>query len=178
MMTEPYTGEIQIFGFSFAPYQWAFASGQLVPLQQNTALFSLIGTTYGGNGQSTFQLPNLAARQACGSGQGPGLTDRDVGETFGSFQVTLTNDQIPGHNHIMTEYVPTSAETVGPSPSSGIGVIESGNFTAFASVAGAAALMNPMMVQPAGSNIPHNNIQPCLGLNYSIALVGNFPSFP
>ena len=176
-MTEPYLGEIQILGFSFAPYQWAFASGQLVPIQQNAALFSLIGTLYGGNGQTNFQLPNLASRQACGAGQGPGLTDRELGEPFGSFQVSLTNDEIPGHNHIMTEYVPTSAETVGPGVTSGIGIVESGNFTAFASTPGTAVQMNPMMVQPAGSSIPHNNIQPYLGLNYSIALSGNFPSF-
>jgi microcystin-dependent protein len=177
MMTEPYLGEIQILGFTFPPYQWAFAGGQLVPIQQNSALFALIGTLYGGNGQTNFQLPNLASRQACGAGQGPTLTNRELGETFGSFQVSLTNDEIPSHNHIMTEYVPTSAETVGPTVTSGIGTVESGNFTAFASVPGAPVAMNPMMVQPAGSNIPHNNIQPYLGLNFSIALAGTFPSF-
>src|ERR1700758_2466732 len=100
-MTSPYIGEIQIFGFNFAPYQWATCSGQLLPISQNTALFSLLGTNFGGNGQSNFQLPNYMGNAACGQGQGPGLTPRVVGDSFGSESVTLLQTEMPTHNHSM-----------------------------------------------------------------------------
>ena len=98
-MSDPYIGEIQIFGFNFNPRGWAFCNGAVLPISQNTALFALLGTTHGGNGQSTFQLPNLAARAACHFGQGPGLGSRAMGETFGASTATLSILEIPPHSH-------------------------------------------------------------------------------
>ena len=98
-MGTPYVAEIRMFGGNFAPRGWAFCNGQILPLSQNTALFSLLGTTYGGNGTSNFALPNLQGRAAMGTGQGPGLSDRFLGETAGSPSVTLGIPQIPAHNH-------------------------------------------------------------------------------
>jgi microcystin-dependent protein len=175
-MTEPYLGEIQVFGFTYAPYQWAFCAGQSMPLQQNTALFALIGVTFGGNGTTSFQLPNLAARMGCGVGQGPGTSDRQLGETFGTFTETLTPDQLPPHNHTMVarnSAVPIAVPTI----NSALGRMANENYFAYANP-GAATTMNPLMVQPAGSNMPHANQQPYLGLNHCIALSGTFPSFP
>ena len=100
-MSEPFVGEIQIFGFNFPPRGWAPCNGATLAIQQNTALFALLGTQYGGNGQTTFQLPNLMAQAACNQGQGPGLTPRDIGETFGSATVTLTSQQMPNHTHTL-----------------------------------------------------------------------------
>lgn len=175
-MTEPYIGQIEIFGFNFAPYQWAFAAGQLIPIRQNTALFSLIGTIYGGDGQTTFALPNLASCQACGSGQGPGLTDRQLGELFGAFSVSLTTEEMPAHTHEMDIQIPNGDEVAAPGNNAAMGTVYSGNFMMYAQPA-TAAPMSPMMLQPAGSSLPHNNTQPYLGVNYSIALAGNFPAF-
>ena len=175
-MTQPFTGEIQIYGFYFAPSRWAFAAGQTIAVQQNTALFSLIGTTYGGDGSRTFQLPNLASRQACGSGTGPNLTQRVVGETFGEFGVSLTVDQMPSHVHSMNVFITAPDQTAVPNANSTIGIPGSSMHSMYAAP-GAAAVMSPVMVQPTGSNVPHNNVQPYLALNYCIALQGNFPSF-
>lgn len=175
-MTEPYIGQIEIYGFNFPPRQWAFASGQTIPIQQNTALFSLIGTIYGGNGQTTFQLPNLASLQACGSGSGPGLVPRDLGEVFGSYTVTLTAGEIPFHNHGMSTCTGSPNPTVVPSTNSCLGAFPSGGPLIYATP-DQPALMNPMMVEPFGGNQPHPNLQPYLALNFSIALEGVFPAF-
>jgi microcystin-dependent protein len=176
-MTEPYVGQIEIYGFYFAPARWAFAAGQLVPVQQNTALFSLIGSTYGGDGTRTFQLPNLASRQACGSGQGPGVTQRRVGDTFGDFAVSLTVDQMPGHNHGMNIFISAPNPTAIPDANSTISVPGATSGHSMYAVPGAAATMAPTMVLPTGSNVPHDNVQPYLALNYCIALSGEFPSW-
>ena len=173
-MTEPYIGQIEIYGFNFPPLHWAFAAGQTIAIRQNTALFSLIGTLYGGNGSTTFMLPNLASRQACGSGDGSTLTPRQLGETFGDFAVTLTTDTMPTHNHGMNVYTGSSKTTVEPSSNSMLGTFAT---TAIYAAPDSPTQMSPMMVQPAGGNQPHNNTQPYLGLNYSIALEGAFPSF-
>ena len=107
-MTEPYIGQIQLFGFNFNPLGWAFCNGTTLPISQNTALFSLVGTIYGGNGQTTFQLPNFAGRAGCQQGNGPGLSPRSLGETFGVNTVTLTSNQIPQHNHGVNAYSQTA----------------------------------------------------------------------
>lgn len=177
-MTEPYVGQIEIYGFSFAPLNWALAAGQLIAIQQNTSLFALIGTAYGGNGSTNFALPNLASSQACGAGQGTGgLTDREIGEQFGAFNVTLTLQELPIHNHGMNCFEPASPELQVPTTSTGIGTVGNGSFFLYGATGGATATMAPNMIQPAGGNQPHPNQQPYLGLNYSIALVGTFPRF-
>lgn len=176
-MTQPFLGEIQIFGFNFAPVNWAFAAGQTLPLRQYTALFSLYGVNFGGNGSSTFALPNLAVRQACGAGQGPGTQRRQLGETFGSYAVTLTNDTMPMHNHVFSDYQPDGSLSATPAASSAIGYAAQENFLAFA-VPGTTIALSPIAVSVAGNGVPHANTQPSLGLNYAVALVGNFPSFP
>src|SRR5439155_18983562 len=99
-MSEPFLGEIRLFGFNFAPRGWAFCQGQLLPIAQNTALFSLLGTTYGGNGQTTFALPDLRGRVAVGFGQGPGLSNIDLGQVSGAETATLTQAQMPAHGHL------------------------------------------------------------------------------
>jgi microcystin-dependent protein len=175
-MSDPFVGEVQIYGFSFPPKNWAFCNGGIVQIRQNTTLFSLIGTVYGGNGTTTFQLPNLASRQACSSGAGPGLTPRVVGETFGAFAVTLSTDELPAHNHGMNIYT-GSTETDGPSNNSGLGIVQTGNFLVYAPAPGTPAAMSPNFVLPAGGGQSHANVQPFLGINYSIALEGIFPSF-
>ncbi|OYY88961.1 MAG: hypothetical protein B7Y45_13585 [Sphingomonas sp. 28-66-16] len=174
-MTEPFLGEIQIFGFNYAPYSWAFAAGQLLPIQQNTALFSLLGTIYGGNGTSNYQLPNLSALQASGAGDGPGLAERVLGEQYGEPQVALTVNEMPMHLHSMATYpggpnltdVPTSNSRMsGFSPTPNI-----------YATPGTPTVMNPQAIMPAGGSLPHENLQPYLALNYCIALQGTFPSF-
>lgn len=177
-MTTRFVGEIQVFGFSFAPSGWAFAGGQLLALRQNTALFSLLGTTYGGDGVTTFQLPNLVSRFACNSGSGPGLTQRTIGEPFGDQKVTVLQDQLPAHTHILVDYQANSVsdQSTAPSSSFALGFPGNGSFSVFAPQP-PAAVMNPAMIGVAGGTQPHANVQPFLSLNYSIALQGDFPSF-
>jgi microcystin-dependent protein len=175
-MSSPFLGEIQIFGFNYPPYQWATANGATLSIQQFAALFSLLGTQYGGNGTSTFQLPNLIGRASCNQGTGPGLTQRPIGETFGEFNVALNTQTIPPHSHTMIANEPPVPAV--PAPVAG---------AAWAKFAGTAALVvgNPpatvslaaAAVNPAGGNVPHANQQPYLALNFCIALSGVFPSF-
>jgi microcystin-dependent protein len=176
-MTEPYIGEIQIFGFNYPPYQWAFANGQTLAVSQNTALFSLIGTYYGGNGSTTFQLPNLAARSACSQGQGPGLSLRGIGQVFGEEFVTLGISQMPGHGHSVTAFFERGAENKVGSPTTGalLGTPSAPSST-LANTAPNTSL-SPNAVGVSGGSQPHENRQPLLGLNYSIALYGAYPSF-
>jgi len=178
-MTSNFIGEVQIFGFSFAPAGWAFAGGQLLPLRQNAALYSLIGTTFGGDGNTTFQLPNLVSRFACGSGTGVGLTPRVIGETFGTQTVTLIESELPTHTHMLVDYQPGDPVDQATTPSSSLALGFPGNntFNVFASPPPTAA-MSPSMIAPAGGAQPHTNEQPFLGLTYAIALQGDFPSFP
>ena len=179
-MTQPFIGEIQLFGFNFNPRGWAFANGATLPISQNTALFSLIGTTYGGNGQTTFQLPNFAGRAGCEQGQGPGLSPRFLGESFGVNSVTLTSNQIPQHNHGVNAYSQpdTTKRTAVPANNGGLSVSGNGAERPFNS-GPADTTFAPNMIQPnTGGGVPHQNQQPYLGVNFCIALVGIYPSFP
>lgn len=180
-MTTPYIGEIQAFGFNFNPRGWAFCNGATLPISQNTALFALLGTTFGGNGQTTFQLPNLAGRAACGVGQGPGLSNRTLGQTFGSSTVTLLETQMPGHNHVVNAYShpDPSRRSSAPVANGGLSFLDAS--TAAKTFVGGSpnTQFAPNMISPfQGGGQPHENQQPYLGLNFCIALQGVFPSFP
>jgi microcystin-dependent protein len=168
-MSEPFLGEIRIFPYNFAPRGWAFCQGQILSIAQNTALFSLLGTTYGGNGQTTFALPDLRGRVAVSSGQGPGLSSYSLGEETGVESVTLISTEMPAHNHLVNaaNSDATDSAPVGNVPA----VIPSGGYTATPT-----GQMLAGMVSPSGGNQPHTNIQPVLVLNFCIALQGIFPS--
>src|SRR3546814_20493446 len=121
-MTEPFIGEIQLFGFNFAPRGWAYCNGALMAISQNTALFSLLGTQYGGDGKTTFGLPDFGGRSACDTGQGPGLTPRTQGETFGEDAVTLIGTQMPSHSHRLNVYPETDPGKRSDAPATGAGL--------------------------------------------------------
>jgi microcystin-dependent protein len=170
-MSNPFLAEIRIFPFNFAPKGWAFCDGQLMPLSQNTALFSLLGTIYGGNGTSNFALPNLQGSAPMHPGQGPGLSLHDLGETGGTQTVTLLESEIPSHPHPWTAsnqdgtvQGPATQLTAG-----GVGGIALYNPPA------SMTPLNPNAVVPAGGGQPHNNMQPYLTLNFCIALQGVYP---
>lgn len=167
-MSEPFLAEIRIFAGNFAPRGWAFCNGQILAIAQNTALFSLLGTTYGGNGQTTFALPDLRSRVPVHAGQGPGLSSVNLGEVSGTETVTLTVNEMPTHPH-------TANASNGASSASrpGGGVPASGGAYA---PSPDGAVMNPAMIGNTGGSQPHNNRQPYLGLNFIIALEGIFPS--
>ncbi|WP_233840200.1 tail fiber protein [Dyella sp. 2HG41-7] len=176
-MTQPFIGEIQVFGFNFAPYGWAQCNGPVLPISQYSALFSLIGTIYGGNGTSNFQLPNLAARAACSQGQGPNLTSRSPGNTFGVDSVTLAATQMPTHTHGFTLYnqPDTSLRSNTPTTNSALLVPLTDAFPTTS--VSPNTTFSPQMLSPNGGNQPHENRQPVLAINYCIALNGVFPSF-
>ena len=153
-MSNPFVGEIRMFGFTFAPKGWAFCDGQILPISQNTALFSLLGTQYGGNGTSNFALPDLQARFVIGQGPGPGLTPRVMGETGGSSSVTLLNAEMAAHAHLL----PVSSLPADRSNATGnylaippdpVYVNGAGNTSTF-----------PLTAQPVGGGLPHNNVSP------------------
>lgn len=178
-MTEPFVGQIQIFAFNFNPRGWAFCNGAIMPIQQNTALFSLLGTQYGGDGRTTFQLPNFIGSAACNASPlspPPGLTARVMGETFGSNSVTLTTDEMPAHTHAVTVYNQTDATKRTANPSTG-SALASPAISAFTAGTANAPFSNTL-VMPTGNNQPHENRQPYLAMNFCIALQGIFPSFP
>ena len=172
-MADPFVAEIRIFPFNFAPKGWAFCDGQLLPLSQNTALFSLLGTTYGGNGKSNFALPDLQGRAPMHPGQGPGLSLHDLGETGGSDTVTLLQSEIPAHAHTLranTDF----ADVQSPTPARSLA--RSQNANAYKAPAGQPVVaLAAQALAPAGGDQPHNNLQPYLTLNFNIALQGVFP---
>jgi microcystin-dependent protein len=170
-MADPFVAEIRIYPFNFAPKGWAFCDGQLLPLSQNTALFSLLGTTYGGNGKSNFALPDLQGRAAMAPGQGPGLSLHDLGETGGSDTVSLLESEMPAHAHSLRADVLDIADTNVVSAAASLALSASGTLYQDASNASLA----PEAVTPAGGDQPHNNLQPYLTLNFCIALQGVFP---
>jgi len=164
-MADPFVAEIRIFPFNFAPRGWAWCDGQVLPISQNTALFSLLGTTYGGNGKTNFALPDLQGRAPMHPGQGPGLSLHDLGETGGSETVTLLGSEIPSHSHAM-QFSANLGNSNNPAnnfyaaPRSGF-------------VYGSAASLTPISdnaITPAGGDQPHNNMQPYLTFYFNIAL--------
>jgi microcystin-dependent protein len=177
-MSDPFVAEIRIFPFNFAPKGWAFCNGQLLPLSQNTALFSLLGTTYGGDGKSTFGLPNLQGNVPMFYGQGPGLSLYDIGETGGSDNVSLLQTEIPAHTHSLNA---TTAAGTTPDPNGNLFADGDWSFQGntgkvqYYTVQAPAAQMSPLMVGFTGSSFPHNNMMPYLTLNFCIALQGVFP---
>jgi microcystin-dependent protein len=177
-MSSPFVAEIRIFGFNFAPNGWAFCAGQILPISQNTALFSLLGTTYGGNGQSTFALPNFQDNASMSQGQGPGLSDYALGQVSGVESVTLLTSEIPSHDHALAAATlsPINPAQNVPTPISGaqLGISNPGN--AYSSVATPVTTLHPQAIQPQGGSQPHNNMQPYLTLNFCIALQGIFPA--
>jgi microcystin-dependent protein len=170
-MADPFVAEIRIFPFNFAPKGWAWCDGQLLPLSQNTALFSLLGTTYGGNGKSNFALPDLQGRAPMHPGQGPGLSLHDLGETGGSETVSLLESEIPAHSHTLRA-VSDPADQAAPSPARSLA--RSNNGFAWNPTFTASALSGNALA-PAGGDQPHNNMQPYLTLYFCIALQGVFP---
>lgn len=176
-MTEPFIGQIQPFGFNFAPRGWAFCNGAVMAIQQNTALFSLLGVQYGGNGTTTFQLPNFTGRAGCNQGQGPGLTPRTIGETFGENSVTLTVQEMAAHSHALNVYAQGDTSKRASAPASGSALAAPTTLTPYATAAQPNAPFSPIACGIAGGGQPHENRQPYLAINFCIALEGVFPSF-
>jgi microcystin-dependent protein len=174
---DPFVAEIRIFPFNFAPKGWAFCDGQILPLSQNTALFSLLGTTYGGDGKSNFALPNMQGNVPMHPGQGPGLSLHDLGETGGSDTVSLLESEIPSHNHnFMVSNQQSDIQQ--PQPSVALGRTVGATPFVTGSPTPALVQMSSNSLSPAGGDQPHNNLQPYLTLNFCIALQGVFPPRP
>lgn len=171
-MADQFVAEIRIFPYNFAPSQWAFCAGQIMPISQNTALFSLLGTYYGGDGKSTYALPNLQGRVAIASGQGPGLSDYVLGEEAGVSDVTLLTTEVPGHTHTVNA-VSTKANK--QSPAGNRFAADAASKTAEYSTSTSDVNMAADLLNTVGGGQPHNNLQPYLTLNYCIALQGIFP---
>jgi len=170
-MADPFVAEIRIFGFNFAPTGWAFCDGQLMPIAQNTALFSLLGTTYGGDGKSIFALPDLQGSAPMHPDQGPGLSLHDLGETGGSETVTLLQSEIPAHSHTMRAATQDPADVKLVNPNASFGLSQEGPLYQDTQNATLAAQALP----PTGGSLPHTNMMPYLVLNFCIALQGVFP---
>ena len=179
-MSDQFVAEIRIFPFNFPPTGWAFCNGQLMPISQNTALFSLLGTTYGGDGKSTFALPDMQGNAPMQPGQGQGLSLRDLGEVSGVESITLLESEIPSHSHglgvaalVASDNVPNGGvPNVLARAASGLSPYVPG------SPVPALVTMNTQSILPAGGGLPHNNMQPYLTLNFCIALQGIFPQRP
>jgi microcystin-dependent protein len=176
-MSEPFVGEIRMFGGNFAPRGWMLCNGQTLAISSYTALFSLIGTTYGGNGVQTFQLPDLQGRLPVGQGQGPGLANYVIGESSGSEQVTLLVSNLPPHNHLLSAST-TAANTATIGNTVLPGKIASGHFYVAntGSPAPTVGHLNPMSASMAGSGLPHSNLMPSLCVSFIISTIGIFPS--
>ena len=168
---DPFVAEILIFPFNFAPKGWAFCDGQILPLSQNTALFSLLGTTYGGDGKSNFALPNMQGNAPMHPGQGPGLSLHDLGETGGSETVSLLESEIPSHSHQLRADILDIADTNVVSANASFALSSGGTLYQAAS----NAQLSGQALTPAGGDQPHNNMQPYLTLNFCIALQGVYP---
>jgi len=169
-MSNPFLGEVRLFGFGFAPQGWALCAGQILPINQNQALFALLGTTYGGNGTSTFALPDLRGRVPNNQGTGPGLSNYSIGQVGGTESETLGVQQMPAHTHAV------QASTGDPTTSQPGGkLLAAVGEGAYAAPPGDAT-MAATMIASAGGGQPHNNLPPYLTMNWCIALQGIFPS--
>ncbi len=169
-MADPFLGQIGVFSFPFAPKGWAFCNGQILSIAQNQALFALLGTTYGGDGITTFALPNLQSRAALSQGQGPGLSPYSLGQVGGEASHALTKNEIPAHTHGAA----TASDTTQLSPKLHYSAPNTGGNATYAPTA--SGTMGASAVGTSGSGQPHQNMQPNLPLNFCIALVGVFPS--
>lgn len=170
-MSSPYVGEIRMFGGTFAPAGWSFCDGQLMPISENDTLFNLIGTTYGGDGEETFALPDLRGRIPIHAGTGPAGVVRQIGETDGSESVTLTTQQMPAHNHAFL----ASTENGTAVPPTG-GVIGALGSAALFKQAAPSVSANANAITAAGGNQPHENMHPFLTVSFIISLFGIFPT--
>jgi microcystin-dependent protein len=171
-MSDPFLGSLMLVSFDYAPKGWALCNGQLMALAQNQALFSLLGTTFGGNGQTTFALPDLRGRYPISSGQGPGLSTYNLGQPGGSETITLTSATSPTHTHLL------NASTTNAAASSPSGAVPAttANITLYAQGIPASGSFDPSAVSQFGGSLPHTNLRPVLTMNWVIALVGIFPS--
>ena len=175
-MGQPFVGEIRIFAGSFAPNGWMFCSGQLLPIAQNETLFQLIGTTYGGDGESTFALPDLQGRVPVHQGQGPGLSERFIGEAGGSETVSLLASEMPAHTHALAA---SAAAAYARGPSQELVANQNGGVNSYAPAAASPpALLAASAIGVSGGGQPHNNLAPYLVVNYCIALQGIYPQRP
>jgi len=177
-MDNPFLGTISLFAGNFAPRGWALCNGQLLSIAQNQALFSILGTTYGGDGIRTFALPNMQGRAPIHWGQGPGLTSRVIGEAAGEEHVTLMIQQMPTHNHALNASTNTGNQ---PSPTNGVLAVSTdpdagGNPINFTAGTNVNTIMANNSIAPVGQNLPHDNMQPYLAVTFIIALEGIFPS--
>jgi microcystin-dependent protein len=181
-MSNPFLGEIRVFAGNFSPRGWAFCRGQLLPISQNDALYALIGTTFGGDGQTTFGLPDTQGRSVIGQGTGSGLSAYVIGQMSGTESVTLNTNQIPAHNHVLNAW---NVDATTPTPGPGVGLsnplnAHTGQSSLFYLDTTAVNPNSPVLpsdtVMSAGGNQPHDNMAPSLVLNYIIALEGVFPS--
>jgi microcystin-dependent protein len=190
-MSESLTGEIQVFGFNFPPYGWSLCNGNIYPISQNSALFALLGATYGGNGSSTFAIPDLRSRVAINQGQGPGLSYRELGERAGTESHTMTYSEMPIHTHVLsgggTTFMASSQPATQPAPSNTVNTIAAFNDPAFAAINNVYNGVTPDVALNGFSNLSgtigvtgngqsFSMMQPTLGLNYSICLYGVFPA--
>jgi microcystin-dependent protein len=173
-MSDPFLGEVRVFGFNFPPRGWAVCNGAVLPLAQNTALFSLLGVFYGGNGLSTFGLPDLRGRAALGTGQGPGLSDRQLGQLTGAATHTLTAAEVPAHSHTLNATASATSSVPGPT----LSLANTGNGAPAYRIPGTVVPMSAASLASAGGSQPHENRQPYLGLMFCIALQGVFPPRP
>lgn len=174
-MTDQFVAEIRIFGTSFAPTGWATCNGQLLPLSQNTALFSLLGTNYGGDGKSTFGLPDLGGSAAMHNGQGAGLSERGIGEIGGAEYITLLQSEMPFHTHQLNG---NSAFGASNDPAGRVVCKPFGGGNLYDPGAANQVTMAFESLAPAGSSLPHNNMQPSLAMTFCIALQGIYPQRP
>ena len=171
-MSSPFVAEVRIYPFNFAPRGWAFCDGQLLPISQNTALFSLLGTTYGGDGKSNFALPNLQGCAPMHPGQGPGLSLHDLGETGGSDTVSLLESEIPVHSHAVNA---SALAATSQTPGANVILARSRGFAAYSATTTNLVPLSDQAIAPTGGDQPHNNLMPYLTLNFCIAMQGIYP---